>query len=236
MHLLSYSGTGPVVAVRSSCYRSRKKNADPYTVHLAFRSNCDIEQARCSCPAGVSGYCSHLMAVLKTIVHLQSLGYKEAPEELSPTELPQQWRRPRKTMAPQGVMDVNWRRVEEGRPMAQLQCSTQDFVPPVLTEQQKREAMTRLSESTNEANGCWAAILAESATARLVETQCGPSFESSAKDVQMPLLPSAYECLVPWHETQAREELGPAPVYRYLPNEQSWCPPEELGNSELLQV
>lgn len=109
--------------------------------------------------------------------------------------------------------------------MAQLQCSTQEFVPPALTEQQKREAMVRLSESTNEANGCRAAILAESATARFVETQCGPSFEGSAKDVQMPLLPSGFQCLVLWHETQARDKLDPAPVYRYLPNEQRWCPP-----------
>ncbi|KAH9366937.1 hypothetical protein HPB48_015810 [Haemaphysalis longicornis] len=228
-------GTGPVVAIRSSCYRSWKKNADPYTVHLAFRSNCDIEQAQCSCPAGVSGYCSHLMAVLRTVVHLQNLGYKETPEQLSPTERPQQWRRPRKTMAPQGVMNVNLRRIEGGLPMTQLQCSTQDFVPPALTEQQKRESMMRLSESTNEANGCWAAILADSATARLVKTQCGPSFEGSAKDVQMPLLPCGYEGLVPWQETPSREELGSAPVHRYLPNEQSWWPPEELGNSELLQ-
>lgn len=117
--------------------------------------------------------------------------------------------------------------------MAQLQCSTQEFVQSALTEQQKREAMVRLSKSTNEANGCWAAILAESC---LVEIQCGPSFEGSAKDVQIPLLTSGFECLMPWHETQARDEQRPAPMFRYSPNKQSWCPPEELENSELLQA
>lgn len=104
--LFGFSVAGPAVAVRCACYRSRKKNADPYTVNLTFTMACEVELAKCSCPAGASGYCNHLMAVLKTVVALQELGYKEPPDELAPTELPQQWRRPRKRMAPEAVMNV----------------------------------------------------------------------------------------------------------------------------------
>lgn len=153
------------------------------------------------------------MAVLSSILALQRLGYKEPPEELSPTELPQQWRRPRRAMAPEGVMSVSWRQVREGRPLAPLQCTAREFLPPAVTEEEQREAVVKLSGSLNEGNSCWAAILAKAASARRVEAVW--AYEGSAKAAKMPVLPAGFECLVPWHEQfQARKELEPAPLYK----------------------
>lgn len=152
--LFGFSVAGPAVAVRCACYRSRKKNADPYTVNLTFTMACEVELAKCSCPAGASGYCTnHLMAVLKTVVALQELGYKEPPDELAPTELPQQWRRPRKRMAPEAVMNVNWRRVGEGCLLTPLQSTAREFVVPALTEEQQRVATIKLAEGLEGGKG-----------------------------------------------------------------------------------
>lgn len=151
--LFGFSVAGPAVAVRCACYRSRKKNADPYTVNLTFTMACEVELAKCSCPAGASGYCNHLMAVLKTVVALQELGYKEPPDELAPTELPQQWRRPRKRMAPEAVMNVNWRRVGEGCLLTPLQSTAREFVVPALTEEQQRVATIKLAEGLEGGKG-----------------------------------------------------------------------------------
>ncbi|XP_077557920.1 uncharacterized protein LOC144173311 [Haemaphysalis longicornis] len=226
---------GPAVAVRCACYRSRKKNADPYTVNLTFTMACEVELAKCSCPAGASGYCNHLMAVLKTVVALQELGYKEPPDELAPTELPQQWRRPRKRMAPEAVMNVNWRRVGEGCLLTPLQSTAREFMVPALTEEQQRVATIKLAEGLEETNSCWADILAEAASASFVDTQCGRAFDGSAKAVQMPLLPSGFQCLVPWEQPVQAVRCELVPSYVFLPNEPSWCPVEASHMNEVLQ-
>lgn len=59
-----------------------------------------LQHGYCTCTAGSEGYYNHLMAALENVVLLQSGGYKEAPGQLAPTQLPQQRRRPRQPMAP----------------------------------------------------------------------------------------------------------------------------------------
>ncbi|XP_064482469.1 uncharacterized protein LOC135395153 [Ornithodoros turicata] len=229
------SAFGPVVAVRCACFRSRKKTADPYIVNLTLTIDSRLSQASCTCTAGASGHCNHLMAVLRQILLLQSLGYKEPPEELAPTELPQQWRRPRKAMAPENIMDVNWRRVGEGRPLTPRQCTIRQFVHNHIAHEKQVEASVSMAKALEQTHGCWSAILAEAPSCHVIETQSGPSFVGSAKAVQMPSLPSGFECLVPWKATRPVEVSSCAPPYKFFPDESSWCPVQELDHNEILE-
>ncbi|KAH8029490.1 hypothetical protein HPB51_000728 [Rhipicephalus microplus] len=84
-----------IVYARATCYRSQKKSGQPYKVSLALKSDSGaVADSTCECPAGAGGACSHILAALRLIVLLKQKGFKEAPPELSCTELPQQWRRP----------------------------------------------------------------------------------------------------------------------------------------------
>lgn len=47
----------------------------------------------CHC-FSLSGTCSHVVALVQTIIHYQSLGLKEVPADLPSTSLPQQWHKP----------------------------------------------------------------------------------------------------------------------------------------------
>jgi hypothetical protein len=51
--------------------------------------------AKCSCVAGVIGYCNHTMALLHFIDHTIKIGAEVFPEHGTCTENPQQWHRPR---------------------------------------------------------------------------------------------------------------------------------------------
>ncbi|CAN8008809.1 unnamed protein product [Ixodes pacificus] len=44
--------------------------------------------------AAKEGLCNHALALLQLVALLKGQGYKEAPHEVSCTELPQEWRRP----------------------------------------------------------------------------------------------------------------------------------------------
>ncbi|KAG0432583.1 hypothetical protein HPB47_020707 [Ixodes persulcatus] len=46
-----------------------------------------LQNGRCTCPADSAGYCNHLMAVLENLVLLQNEDYRDASEQLAPSEL-----------------------------------------------------------------------------------------------------------------------------------------------------
>ncbi|XP_031552625.1 uncharacterized protein LOC116289835 [Actinia tenebrosa] len=61
----------------------------------------------CVCVAGMSGTCSHILALVFTLIHYQQKGLKEVPTSLSCTSLPQQWHRPRGTkIKPRPVVNM----------------------------------------------------------------------------------------------------------------------------------
>ncbi|KAL1477837.1 hypothetical protein MTO96_035435 [Rhipicephalus appendiculatus] len=103
-----------VVFIKASCYRSKKKNSPPYSVIVAVNRLAEIIDGNCECPAGKLA-CNHLMGMLRTIQLMQSKGFSEAPEQLSCTDLPQQWKVPRKTsLKGCSIQAVDWRSVREG--------------------------------------------------------------------------------------------------------------------------
>ncbi|KAH7959136.1 hypothetical protein HPB49_008648 [Dermacentor silvarum] len=109
------SGLG-IVHVHCTCFRSQKKSGRPYNVQLSVQSATGVPRTTtCECPAGKSGACSHILAAVRLLALLKQQGFAEPPPELSCTELPQQWRRPRqKGIKPASVLDVDWRAPREG--------------------------------------------------------------------------------------------------------------------------
>ncbi|KAH7957490.1 hypothetical protein HPB52_019268 [Rhipicephalus sanguineus] len=103
--------SGPAIAVRCLCYRSRKKTADPYTVHLTFTANNRVSQGSMYLP----------IWDISQVVQLQKLATRNHGGAVT-NELPQQWRGHGNIWHRRGVMDVNWRQVAEGRPSTPRQC------------------------------------------------------------------------------------------------------------------
>lgn len=99
-----------IIYARANCFRNRK-SGQPHKVLLAFQVDSGkVADAACECPAGASGTCTHVPAALRLTILLQKKGFKEAPPELSCTDLPQQWGRPRRQgLRPIGLQDVDWR-------------------------------------------------------------------------------------------------------------------------------
>ncbi|XP_077535926.1 uncharacterized protein LOC144148223 [Haemaphysalis longicornis] len=114
VRVASSSASPGDVHVKCKCFRSQKKTSKPYEVDVVLGPGGTVTKATCQCPAGKSGACSHSRAALNLLALLKQQGYTEPPPELSCTELPQQWRRPRSTpLAPMPVEFVDWRSVRQ---------------------------------------------------------------------------------------------------------------------------
>ncbi|KAG0416233.1 hypothetical protein HPB47_006594, partial [Ixodes persulcatus] len=96
------------------CYRSQRKLTKPYSVTATVAADCAVGASGCEC-AAKEGLCNHVLALLRLVALLKGQEYEEPFPEVSFTELPQQWRRPRGTQtAAASVDDVDWRSVREG--------------------------------------------------------------------------------------------------------------------------
>lgn len=91
-----------------------RRKTSSYSVIIYLNKQGDILDGNCECPAGKLA-CNHLMGMLRMIKLMQCKGFSEAPEHLSCTDLPQQWRVPRKTSIKGcSIEAVDWRSVREG--------------------------------------------------------------------------------------------------------------------------
>ena len=59
-------------------------------VTLDMRTS-EVVKASCSCPAGQSGYCNHVMALLLKIASFSLQGTSEIPHEVACTSVARQW-------------------------------------------------------------------------------------------------------------------------------------------------
>ncbi|KAH7949410.1 hypothetical protein HPB49_009363 [Dermacentor silvarum] len=85
----------------------------PLEPHFHLREG--ATRFRHSLGRGKSGACSHVLAAVCLLALLKQQGFAEPPPELLCTELPQQWRCPRrKGIKPASVLDVDWRAPQEG--------------------------------------------------------------------------------------------------------------------------
>ncbi|CAC5379284.1 unnamed protein product [Mytilus coruscus] len=82
------------VNISAKCHRSQRKNEIPHSVEIDINGG-QIELSNCSCAAGLSGSCSHIVGLIQGLVQWQMMGLSEPPAELCCTSLPQQWGKPR---------------------------------------------------------------------------------------------------------------------------------------------
>ena len=59
-----------------------KKLSRHVVVHINRRTS-NVEKARCNCPAGLSGYCNHVMALLLELAEYSLNSLSFIPEELA---------------------------------------------------------------------------------------------------------------------------------------------------------
>ena len=83
------------VCVKTRCYRSQKKNDTMHVLHVIL--SCDAPYhaitANCSCTAVKSGMCSHVVGLLKQLIHYVSMKMKTVPVDLC-TQMQQSWHKP----------------------------------------------------------------------------------------------------------------------------------------------
>ena len=88
-----------LVWVQARCYRSQKKNDPMHQMKLAISCNAPyhVAKAYCSCVAGCSGMCSHVIGLLKQLIHYVMMKLKSVPADLTCTQMQQTWHKPRPT-------------------------------------------------------------------------------------------------------------------------------------------
>lgn len=62
------------VHIKCKCYRSQRKNEQPHSLSVKLNSNSgSVESGKCSCVAGITGFCNHIFALLYTIDHAKKI-------------------------------------------------------------------------------------------------------------------------------------------------------------------
>ena len=83
-----------------------KKSEPPHTFEFSTDlTNLSQLARRCSCVAGVGGFCHHVIGLMYYISHLKQLGHKSLPDELTCTMMKQRWSVPRGKKSSQ-IQDV----------------------------------------------------------------------------------------------------------------------------------
>ena len=104
--------------MRARCYRSQKRNDPMHRVNVALA--CDpphyVTRALCSCTAGKSGMCSHVVGLIKQIIHYAMMKIKSVPDDLTCTQMQQTWHKPRPSqIEAEPVMNVSFRRASQSQ-------------------------------------------------------------------------------------------------------------------------
>ena len=95
IHGYSVCDKGQYFFVRAQCYRSQRKTEKPHKLWFCLAGDNRVKKAVCSCKAGKSGYCNHILALMYQTCHFSKLGCKSVPCKGSKTEIPQEWNKPR---------------------------------------------------------------------------------------------------------------------------------------------
>ena len=82
--------TKDLFKVKGLCKASMKKDLRKVFVSIN-RATSMVSSADCSCPAGKSGYCNHVMALLLELADYSLRGLKKVPEEKACTSVARQW-------------------------------------------------------------------------------------------------------------------------------------------------
>ena len=101
--------------VKGKCKASMKREIRSMEVGIN-KVNCDIIFAKCSCPAGESGYYNHIMALLFEIADHSLHQLISIPEEKACTSMARRWGLPSaNSSAKQPIMDIDIRKNSDSK-------------------------------------------------------------------------------------------------------------------------
>ncbi|XP_032221847.2 uncharacterized protein LOC116604080 [Nematostella vectensis] len=105
LHDLKVTYIGDSSIITSKCYRSKRKSEPPHNLEVTIKLTGDNSIAgRCSCVAGIGGFCHHVIGLL---YYISQLVHKSIPDELPCTMMKQRWSVPRgKKIEPLQILDV----------------------------------------------------------------------------------------------------------------------------------
>ena len=89
------------------CINAAMKS-NTYTVYVHVnQANGEVVYSNCTCAAGKGGRCKHIVALLFQIIEYKQLDMTEIPDQLTCTQLLQQWQVPRKVESDKPVLCEN---------------------------------------------------------------------------------------------------------------------------------
>ena len=91
--------------VRAQCRASMKKEKRDIRVNIDINSG-KVVDGNCSCPAGQSGYCNHVMALLLELADYSLNEFQTVPEEIACTSRLRQWGVPGESLYKAPVMQT----------------------------------------------------------------------------------------------------------------------------------
>ena len=78
-----------------------KKNESPHYLNIFICFKTNAISAKCSCVAGLGGYCHHIIGILFYLAHWKHLGLSALSDAIICTTMKQRWSIPRGTKIPQ---------------------------------------------------------------------------------------------------------------------------------------
>ncbi|KAH7984501.1 hypothetical protein HPB52_022139 [Rhipicephalus sanguineus] len=137
---------------------------------------------------------SHILATVLLIALLKKKGFKEAPPELSCTDLPQQWRRPRRQgIQPTSLQDVDWRSPRQDGASMPISTRMFDICSKQDDPQEQLDRMHKLGEGLKKRGNHSFGSMLLAAKGPFVETRLGLAPIGSPLSYQQALLPGGFE-------------------------------------------
>lgn len=102
--------------VTAKCHRSMRKSELPHQLHLIVEVDSKAISGKCSCVAGLGGYCNHMIGLLYYLAHCKQLGFSSLPDDLTCTSMKERWSIPRERKI--GNQEVQSVLVKKPRPGA----------------------------------------------------------------------------------------------------------------------
>lgn len=107
LHGIKVSYTTDYVAITAKCFRSMKKTESPHNISANIELKEKSLSGKCSCVAGIDGYCHHIIALFFYLAHCKQLGLRSLPDDLTFTSMKQRWSVPRgKKIQQKQIQDI----------------------------------------------------------------------------------------------------------------------------------
>lgn len=197
-----------------------------------------IEDGHCDCPAGKVA-CNHLMGVLRTLSLLQSKGFSQAPQQLSCTDLPQQWRVPRGDhIRGTSIQSVDWRSVKEGGLDTPTTSRLYESRAKPRDKEQQDAFTKRYAQLLKNLGGTeeFGRSLLGGTGQVFKETKYGLASERAPVTCQQPIFPFGFKVRTNISSRNASSQLSPPSDYNFFADSEPWVVPPCFEGNEVLEV